>query len=113
MTPEPANPLTGQTPVRPRRQLSPAPRWLTAGFLLGGLASISGLAYMLSTAVQMLASGRGLETYRTFWLVEFNWLGFLVSCAAIVIALVVAAFLRLREYLQWRSLERKYRVPGQ
>lgn len=63
---------------------------------------------MLSTAVQMVASGRGLETYRTFWLVEFNWLGFLVLCAAIVLALVVAGFLRFREHMQWRSLERKY-----
>jgi hypothetical protein len=83
------------------------------GFVVVGLASFSGLAYMLSTAVQMVGSGYGLETYRTFWLVEFNWLGFLVFCAALVLALVVAAFLRLRERMQWRSLERKYGGPKQ
>lgn len=83
-------------------------RWLVIGLVVLGLASVSGLAYMSSMAVKMVESGRGLETYRTFWLVEFNWLGFLVLCAAVVLALVVAGFLRLREHMQWRSLERKY-----
>jgi hypothetical protein len=59
----------------------------------------------------MVASGRGLETYRTFWLVEFNWLEFLVFCAVVIVALVVAAFLRLREHIQWRAFERKYGDP--
>lgn len=81
---------------------------MAIGFAVAGLASFGGLGYMLSTAIQMVASGRGLETYRTFWLVEFNWVGFLALCAAVLVALLVAAVLSLREHMQWRSLERKY-----
>jgi hypothetical protein len=86
---------------------------MAVGFAVAGLASFSGLAYMLSTAIEMVRSGHGLETYRTFWLVEFNWLGFLVFCGAIVVALIVALALRIREHMQWRSLERKYGAPKQ
>lgn len=95
------------------RQPRSFPRWVTVGVVAAGLASFFGLAYMLSTAVHMVASGRGLETYRTFWLVEFNWLGFLMFCSVAVAALAIVAILRLREYLQWRSLERKYGGPKQ
>ena len=63
---------------------------------------------MLYTAVQMVRSGRGLDTYRTFWLVEFNWIGFLVLFGLIPVALLVGLFFRLHEHRQWRSLERKY-----
>lgn len=84
------------------------PRWLLAGIVFSGIASFFGLGAMLLKAVHMVSTGRGLETYRTFWLVEFNWVSFLVLCGAIVFALVIALFLRLHEYLQWRSLERKY-----
>ena len=63
---------------------------------------------MLLKAVHMVSTGRGLETYRTFWLVEFNWVGFLVLCGAIAVALGVALLLRLRDHLQWRALEKKY-----
>lgn len=90
------------------RQAHRIPRWFSVGFVVAGLASLLGLAYMLDTAFQMVVSGRGLETYRTVWLVSFNWLGFLVLCGAVVVALVIAIFLRLREHIQWRSLERKY-----
>jgi hypothetical protein len=83
-------------------------RRLAIGFALSGLASLSGLGYMICTAIQMTRAGRGLEGYRTFWLVEFNWIGFLVLCGVSVIALLAAGLLRLREHRQWRSLERKY-----
>lgn len=63
---------------------------------------------MITKAVDMVRSGRGLETYRTFWLVEFNWFGFLILLAAIAVALVIALVLRYREHLLWRSLEKKY-----
>jgi hypothetical protein len=96
--------MSNNAPLSPRR----LPKWMVIGFVVVGLAAFAGLGYMLSTAIQMVASGRGLETYRTFWLVEFNWVGFLVLCAAVLVALLVAAGLRLREHMQWRSLERKY-----
>jgi len=76
--------------------------------MLSGAASVFGLGYMLYTAVQMVRSGRGLDTYRTFWLVEFNWIGFLVLFGLIPVAVLVGLFFRLHEHRQWRSLERKY-----
>jgi hypothetical protein len=60
----------------------------------------------------MVRAGRGLETYRTFWLVEFNWLGFLIFTGAAILAVLVAAVFRIREHLQWRALEKKYRARG-
>ena len=33
------------------------------------------LGHMVYTAIQMISAGKGLETYRTFWLVNFNWYG--------------------------------------
>lgn len=63
---------------------------------------------MISKAINMVRAGRGLETYRTFWLVEFNWLGFLILLGALVVALVIGLVFRYREYLLWRSLEKKY-----
>lgn len=92
------------TPPSSRRR----PKWMVVGFAVAGVASFSGLGYMLVTAIQMVCSGRGLESYRTSWLVEFNWVAFLVLTAAVFLALVVAFFLRLRESMQWRSLEKKY-----
>jgi hypothetical protein len=83
---------------------------MAAGFILSGVASFFGLGYMLYTAVQMVRSGRGLETYHTFWLVEFNWIGFLVLFGLIPVALLVGLFVRVHEHRQWRSLEKKYGV---
>jgi len=81
---------------------------MVVGFILSGVASIFGLGYMLYTAVQMVRSGRGLETYHTFWLVEFNWIGFLILFGLIPTALLVGLCFRLYEYYEWRSLEKKY-----
>ena len=89
----------------PRRTL---PRWLQIGMALAGIASFLGFVALLFRAVHMVREGRGLETFHTDWLGTFNWIGFLVLCGAIAITLVVAVFLRLREYLEWRSLEKKY-----
>jgi len=56
-----------------------------------------------------VVEGEGLDSYHTFWEVEFNCIGVLVLFGCIPVALVVGALWRLREYLQWRDLERKYR----
>ena len=75
---------------------------------IAGLASLSGMAWLITDAVDKVKSGRGLETHRTFWLVEDNAIGFLVFMGALAIAFIVGGVLRLREYLQWRDLEKKY-----
>jgi len=81
---------------------------MAAGEVLSGVASFFGLGYLLYTAVQMVRSGRGLDTYRTFWLVEFNWIGFLILFGLIPVALLGGLLLRFQERREWRSLEKKY-----
>lgn len=90
------------------KQRPPFPKLFFIGLVVAGIAALSGLGHMLTTAIEMVRSGRGLETYRTFWLVEFNWLSFLVLVGGILLAFVVAAVFHFKEFLLWRSLERKY-----
>ncbi len=65
--------------------------WLCAGFVLAALAGFAGMASIVGQAISKVASGRGLETYRTVWLVEFNYIGVLVMLIGVVIALLIAA----------------------
>ena len=64
---------------------------------------------LIIRAFKKVVEGEGLDPYRTFWQVEFNTIGVLVLFGCIPVALVAGALWRLREYLQWRDLERKYR----
>jgi hypothetical protein len=74
---------------------------MRVAFLIMGIASFVGLVAMVVTGLEKVHTGHGLNTFRTTWLVEFNWVGFLVLVASIVIALVGAAVLR---YLEWREV---------
>jgi len=87
------------------------PRWQVVGMVLAGIASISGLSYILYTAILKVASGHGLETYRTVWLVEGNWLELLVFFASLAAALVTALMVRFYQQRHWREFERRY-GPG-
>ena len=82
--------------------------WLCAGIFVAGVAAVAGLSRLVSVAIDKVVSGHGLDTYRTVWLVEFNYIGLLVLFAVIVVALIVAAGTWLYERRQWRSLEKKY-----
>jgi uncharacterized membrane protein len=82
--------------------------WLCVGFVLAGLAGFAGTAALVGQAISKVASGRGLETFRTVWLVEFNYIGLLVTLVGIAIALLIAVGFWLRDWLQWRNLEKKY-----
>jgi hypothetical protein len=62
----------------------------------------------LVTAIEKIRNGQGLETYRTVWLVEFNYVGVVVLFGAIATTLVVALWFRWREEREWRDFERKY-----
>ena len=83
-------------------------RWFWIAFALAGVAAITGLSQIISVALDKVASGRGFETYRTVWLVEFSYVGVLILFAAILVALVLAGGMRLHEWWQVRDLERKY-----
>jgi hypothetical protein len=84
--------------------------WMVTAFVLSSVASVFGLASIVYTAIQMVRAGRGLETYRTVWLVEFNWIGLLILLGLIPLALLVGLFFCLREQREWRSLAKKYSV---
>ena len=79
-----------------------------AGFVLAGLAGFAGMVGILGQAITKVATGRGLETFRTVWLVEFNYIGVLVMLIGAVIAVLITAAFWLRDWLQWRDLEKKY-----
>lgn|SRR5262249_55192727 len=91
----------------PRKHTS---RWASVGGTLLGVVYFWLLGDLILRAVKKVINGQGLDTYRTFWEVEFSYIGVLVLFAAIPLALVVGALIRLREHLQWRDLERKYRA---
>lgn len=86
----------------------PLPRWMLAGFTLMVVASLSGLGHMLYKAIYMVDEGRGLETYHTFWLVQFDWVGLLIFLGITLMAVLVALIFRLREHMEWRDFEKKY-----
>ena len=79
------------------------------------MASAILLVAMAERALTMVMAGRGLETYRTFWLVEFNWVGLLVFLASVIVALLVGLVVRWlqlrRERQQWRQLEQNHGAP--
>ena len=78
------------------------------GITVAGLASVVSVAAMAVMAWEKFQTGRGWEAYRTHWLVEFNWIGFLVLLAGVGIALLVGLLFRVREWREFKGLERKY-----
>lgn len=84
------------------------PRWMVVGFVLFGLISLAGFLGLVLRALAMVRDGRGMETYRTFFLVQFNWIGVLAFIGSAIVALFIAAMVRWRENQQWRALERQY-----
>jgi len=83
-------------------------RWMRIGLLLASVAAAFGLISMMIIGIVMVRSGRGLEGYRTVWLVQYNWIGFLAFIVALVAALLVGLVFRRRERQRWSELERKY-----
>lgn len=81
---------------------------MIVGFVVMGVASFSGLAALITLAIEKVQSGQGLATYRTVWLVEFNYVGVLILFGATVVALCIGGVMRYLEYREWRDLETKY-----
>ena len=86
----------------------PVSKLMIFGFIIMGVASFSGLGALITLAVQKVISGQGLDTYRTVWLVEFNYVGLLVMFGAVLVVLLIGGGFKLHEYLQLRALEKKY-----
>ena len=83
-------------------------RLVVAGAWIAGVAGLSGIVAMVLVAIEKVSTGRGLETYRTYWMVEFNWVGFLIFLAVAVAAMTIGAFFRLKEWREIRKLQAKY-----
>jgi hypothetical protein len=69
-------------------------KWLRVGYGAFFVASVCGLLAIVTKAVQMIQDGRGLETYRTTWLVEFSWIGILASLGSAVVAVLLTTAYR-------------------
>ena len=95
-------------PSLPRDKSIWGRRFFFFGLNVAALAAVFGLLHLLTIAIAKVRSGQGLDTYRTFWLVEFSYVGVLVLFVAIVVALVVSLALWWREERLWRDLEGKY-----
>lgn len=77
-------------------------RLITIGIFVAGLGSLAALVTMVVTGLEKVRMGHGLDGYRTVWLVEVNWIGFLVFLVVLLAAIAVGAWYR---YLEWRELK--------
>jgi uncharacterized membrane protein len=87
-------------------------RFVAIVFLILGVTSLVTLIGMVVTGVEKVNTGRGLDTFRTAWLVEFNWVGFLVLISAVIVALIGGGYLRYLEWREVRELRRRYGGKG-
>lgn len=87
-------------------------RGLIAGIVIVGLMSMVNLAAMVLFAVSKARAGQGHDTYRTFWLVEEDYISFLIFFACVLAALGVGLALRLvqqlRERRAWLQHDRRW-----
>ncbi len=70
---------------------------MRTGFTLLAIASFLGLVAMVLTGIERVHAGHGLSTYRVAWLIEFNWVGFMILLAIMVVSLLIAAYVRILE----------------
>ncbi len=84
------------------------PRLLLVGIFLSGFTSLLALVGMGVIAWQKMQSGQGWETYRTAWLVDFNWVGLLAVFAVAGLVFFVGLVYRIKEWLEIKALEKKY-----
>jgi hypothetical protein len=83
-------------------------RFVLIGVLIAGVGSFAALYRLIADAIDKVLAGQGLQTYRTVWLVELNYIGMLVLFSAILVALIGALFFWWREERHWLELEKKY-----
>lgn len=68
---------------------------MVVGAWVGGIASVGGLVAMVLIAIDKIGAGQGLDTYRTKWMVEDNWIGFLVFVVVTTVVVLAAAIIGL------------------
>jgi hypothetical protein len=95
-----------------KKRISLREKWIALAIIFTALASPASMAQQIRTGIEMVRTGRGLETFRTFWLIEFNWIGFLTLIAGVIAALLIGLGFRLVEHLETRKLMKKYAPDG-
>jgi hypothetical protein len=102
---------TGLSPKH-RAASSSRPRMLIVGAWITGIASVGGLVAMVLVAFGKIRTGHGLDTFRSHWLVEDNWIGFLLSVGVITVVAVSAGvigwFQRRKEQREIQQLQATY-----
>lgn len=87
-------------------------RGLIAGIVIVGVMSMVNLVAMVLFAVSKVRADQGHETYRTFWFVEDDYIGFLIFFACVLAALGVGLAMRLiqqlRERRAWLQHDRRW-----
>lgn len=82
------------------------------GAWVGGIASVGGLVAMILIAIGKVSAGHALDIYRTKWMVEDNWLGFLVfvfvTTVVVLMAAIIGWFQRRSEQREFQQLQAKY-----
>jgi hypothetical protein len=72
---------------------APPSRFMVVGAWVCGIASVGGLVAMILIAIDKVSRGHGLDTYRTKWMVEDNWFGFLVFVVLTIFTVLAAAII--------------------
>ena len=95
-----------------QRTKKPLSKWLFVGIWLGGVGAVAGTVAMISLAVNKIRAGHGLDSFRSHWLVEDNWIGFtvffFVTLIVVSVAAVMAWLQRRSERQELRQLRAKY-----
>jgi hypothetical protein len=60
---------------------------------------------MIASGLEKVNAGRGPDTYRTIWLVEFNWVVALILLMVSVLALLGGLWFRHLDRLETRPLQ--------
>lgn len=85
---------------------------MVVGAWVGGIASVGGLVVMVLIAIDRVSTGHGLDTYRTKWMIEDNWIGFIVFVVVTTVVVFAAAiigwFQRRKEQREVQQLHAKY-----
>ena len=68
---------------------------------------------MVFIAIGHVRDGNGTDTFRTIWIVEDNWIGFLTFTVALALVLVIGLIFRSKEQRKEKreldKLQAKYR----
>lgn len=92
--------------------LRPPSRFILTGIWVTAIASFSGMVAMILLALDKIQTGHGLDTFRSYWLVEDSWIGFILSVIVLTIVGLTAGFIgwsqRRKERREIQQLDIKY-----